>query len=195
MNYVERADELTLLITFERQNRQMVIPEEFSQNKNTDIKLAIDEHRILISGKLSLKGLLTKYENFVRYILNNNKETNFLAYGLGIQGKVEEKRQNTKEVNIGDLLNVFLAINDKFSDKEATFIKDFDISYTSKLNDDDDLFIVIKSSENAISLFSAVSHNVDMLGNDSRDMKELYKEAKKSFENLVNKEEVEISDC
>lgn len=188
MSYVEKANKLTLLITFKKQEKRIIIPPKFTQEKDSDIRLSIDDHRILINGSLKLRGLLEIYEKIVRYILEKNKEVEFLTYGLGIQGKLENTSKKNKPVNIGNLLNVFPAITDKFSDSEKTLIRNFDISFTSELNEDE-LVVSINSGKNKISLFSAVSHDVKKLENDN-DMKELFEKAEKSFRNLVNQEEV-----
>lgn len=188
MSYIEKANELTLLITFEKQNRQIIIPPKFSQKENSDISLSIDDYRILINGSLKLRGLLQKYEEIVRYILDKNKETTFLTYGLGIQGKLENTSEKDKPVNIGNLLNVFPAITDKFSNSEKTLIRNFNISFTSEFNEDE-LVVSIRSEKNMISLFSAVSHDIKEIDNNG-DIKKLFEKTERSFKNLVNQEEV-----
>lgn len=188
MSYVEKANELTLLITFKKHKKQIIIPKEFTQEKDANIRLSIDDHRILINGSLKLRGLLQTYGKIAHYILDKNKDVKFLTYGLGIQGKLENTSKKNRPVNIGNLLNIFPAITDKFSDSEKTLIKNFDISFTSELNGDE-LVVSIRSGKDTISLFSAVSHNVEGL-KDNDDMEELFKKTERAFKNLVNQEEV-----
>ncbi|OYS88771.1 hypothetical protein CBG18_08810 [Limosilactobacillus reuteri] len=192
MNYIERAEKLILLITFKKHDQQITIPQEFFQEESDDIKLSIDDHRILITGNLQLCGLLQPYTKNSRYILDNNEKITFFTYGLGIQGVLENTSEINNPVNIGSVLNVFPAITDKFSDNETTSIGNFDISFTSELNGDE-LVVSIRSERNKISLFSAISHDTKK-GKDSNDMNELYKKALNSFKNLVNQEEVDY-DC
>ena len=192
MNYIERAEKLILLITFKKHDQQIAIPQEFFQEESDDIKLSIDDHRILITGNIKLRGLLQQYKKILRYILDNNEKTTFFTYGLGIQGVLENTLEINNPVNIGSVLNVFQAITDKFSDNETTSIGNFDISFTSELNGDE-LVVSIRSERNKISLFSAISHDTKK-GKDSNDMNELYKKALNSFKNLVNQEEVDY-DC
>lgn len=189
MSYIEKANELILLMTFKKHYQQIVIPEEFNQKENSDIRISINDHRILINGDLKLRDLLQIYEKIACYILDKNKEITFLTYGLGIQGKLENTSKKDQPVNIGKLLNVFPAITDRFSESEKTMIRNFDISFTSELNDDE-LFVSIRSGKKVISLFSALSHSVEKIKNKN-DMEKLYKKTEKSFKNLVNQEEVE----
>ena len=179
MSYVEKANKLTLLLT---------IPKKFTQENDSNIKLSIDDHRILVNGNLKLRGLLGIYEEIVHSILESNKEVKFLTYGLGIQGKLENTSEKNEPINIGNLLNVFPAITNDFSNSEKTLIKNFEISFTSDLNEDE-LFVSISSGKNKISLFSAISHDIKKVKNVD-DMKELFKKADKSFKSLVNQEEV-----
>lgn len=188
MSYVEKANKLTLLITFEKQEKQLTIPKKFTQENDSNIKLSIDDHRILVNGNLKLRGLLGIYEEIVHSILESNKEVKFLTYGLGIQGKLENTSEKNKPINIGNLLNVFPAITNDFSNSEKTLIKNFEISFTSDLNEDE-LFVSISSGKNKISLFSAISHDIKKVKNVD-DMKELFKKADKSFKSLVSQEEV-----
>ena len=62
MNYIERAEKLILLITFKKHDQQIAIPQEFFQEESDDIKLSIDDHRILITGNIKLRGLLQQYK-------------------------------------------------------------------------------------------------------------------------------------
>ncbi|OYS90429.1 hypothetical protein, partial [Limosilactobacillus reuteri] len=191
-NYIERAEKLILLITFKKHDQQITIPQEFFQEASDNIKLSIDDHRILITGNIKLRGLLQHYKKILRYILDNNEKITFFTYGLGIQGVLENTSERNNPVKIGSVLNVFPAITDKFSDNETTSIGNFDISFTSELNGDE-LVVSIRSERNKISLFSAISHDTKK-GKDSNDMNELYKKALNSFKNLVNQEEVDY-DC